>query len=266
MKNVTLLALAAGLLVSVAACGGPEVDVPAPNNPTSDSPSLTAAPATPPVRVEDMEITLRLSLLGVPADHTGVYTGETVDGLPHGHGSFATTNARGKARTYVGDWDRGHLSGEGRWEHASGRVVARGTYEDDLLVTGTLYYGDGLVRYEGGFTDGLPDMDAAARQTRVDEYDKIAVHADALGEWQWSDYLGQIMLDQVRLEQIVPDVASYLLVYAGGAGTANYFPAYGEPLPQPGDTLRKYVYSYSETAPDTGVVTIYQDLMALVIQ
>ncbi len=211
-----------------------------------------------------MEITLQLSLLGNPAEYTGTYSGEMLDGLPHGQGSFSTVNVLDKSRTYTGGWNAGHLSGEGRWEHTTGRVVAEGTYENDLLIRGKLYYGDNLIRYEGEFQNGLPAMDAAAIQARIDEYNEVAVQLEPRAGLNWADYVGQITTDDVEVAEIVQDVASYTLIYADNLGTANYFPAYGETLPQPGDRLRKYTYTYSEETPETGEVVFYQDLMAFV--
>ncbi len=205
-----------------------------------------------------------ISLLGNPAEYTGTYTGEIVDGLPHGQGSFATTNVRGKSRTYIGGWSAGHLSGEGRWEHTSGRTVAEGTYENDLLVSGKLCYGKNKIRYEGKFQNGLPDMSAAERQAQIDDYNKVAIRLDPYGDWTWADYLDQLVVKEAEVVELVQDAACYLLVI--NTGSLNFYPAYGESLPQPGDRLLIYSYPYSEETPETGEVTIYQDLMALVVQ
>ncbi len=285
-KKVLLLLLAVVLLVSIAACGETSekesapsdaeskatvTSTPAPTSIPTPTPTPTPTPAPTPMpteKVEDMEITLQLSLLGNPAEYTGTYTGETVDGLPHGQGSFATENVLGKSRTYIGGWNAGHLSGEGRWEHSGGRTVAEGTYENDLLTSGKSYYGNGLIRYEGAFRDGLPDMDTAAIQARIDEYSEVAVHLESGGDWTWADYLDQIVVhvDSREVAEVVQDVAAYTIIWADNAGSLNYFPVYGETIPQPGDHPLPYIYVYSEEVPETGEVNIYQDLLAFVVQ
>ncbi len=283
-KKVMFIALAVVLLVSMAACGVSPKTEPAPSEATllssaptfeptptptpTPTPSPTPSPTPAPEQVENMEITLQLSLLGNPAEYTGTYTGEIVDGLPHGHGSFSTANVLGKSRTYVGGWNAGHLSGEGRWEHTSGRIVAEGTYENDLLVSGKLYYGVDQIRYEGAFRGGLPDIDAAERQAQIDEYSEVAVHLEPGGDWTWADYLGQIVVhvDNREVAEVVQDVASYTVIWADNAGSLNYFPAYGEAIPQPGDHPLPYIYVYSEETPETGEITIYQDLLAFMVK
>ncbi len=273
MKKGMFLTLAIVLLVGLAACGGtpPGELVPSDSQseatlPSISAPTPTPTPAPPPEHVENQEIALQLSLLGNPAEFTGTYTGEMVDGLPHGHGSFTTTNVLGKARTYTGGWNAGHLSGEGQWQHSGVRVVAEGTYDNDLLIQGTLYYGNDKIRYEGEFRNGLPNLDAAARQARIDGYHEVAVRLEYGGDKGWADYLDQLVTEDRQVAEIVPDVASYTLIYSDDVGSANFFPSYGEPLPQPGDNLQVYLYPYAEVAPDTGVATIYQDVLAVVIQ
>ena len=75
------------------------------------------------------EMTLSLSY----GDRTGKYSGDLVDGVPHGQGKFTTTNAEGETWTYEGEFKNGHFDGEGKttWKSGQGEI---GTYKDDVIV------------------------------------------------------------------------------------------------------------------------------------
>lgn len=75
------------------------------------------------------EMTLNLSY----GDRTGKYSGDLVDGVPHGQGKFTTTNEEGETWTYEGEFKNGHFDGEGKTTWKSGQVEI-GTYENDVIV------------------------------------------------------------------------------------------------------------------------------------
>lgn len=75
------------------------------------------------------EITLNLTY----GDRTGKYSGEMVDGIPHGQGKFTSQNSDGEKWTYEGEFKNGHFDGEGKTTWANGQVEI-GTYKDDTII------------------------------------------------------------------------------------------------------------------------------------
>ena len=65
----------------------------------------------------------------------GSYTGQAVNGVPHGFGLFETTNSEGVNWHYIGEWINGSMSGEGGqyWDNGQSNV---GTFENGDLVCG----------------------------------------------------------------------------------------------------------------------------------
>lgn len=65
----------------------------------------------------------------------GSYTGQTVNGVPHGFGLFETTNSEGVNWHYIGEWVNGSMSGEGGlyWDNGKNEV---GTFQNGYLVSG----------------------------------------------------------------------------------------------------------------------------------
>ena len=78
-------------------------------------PEITQAPTptpepTPVVEtVTDQTITLAFTF----GEKTGTYSGELVDGVPQGYGTYSSANAEGEAWIYEGQWQNGHFEGEG---------------------------------------------------------------------------------------------------------------------------------------------------------
>lgn len=62
---------------------------------------------------------------------TGKYDGETIDGIPAGHGTFSATNSEGIKWTYTGAFKNGTFNGYGEtvWD-AEGATVEKGNYTD----------------------------------------------------------------------------------------------------------------------------------------
>lgn len=65
----------------------------------------------------------------------GLYTGETVNGVPHGYGLFTTVNSSGEPWHYIGQWVDGAITGEGGeyWDSGSTQI---GTFENGGMVCG----------------------------------------------------------------------------------------------------------------------------------
>lgn len=78
---------------------------------------------------DEKEITLNLSY----GERTGTYSGELVDGVPNGEGTFTSENEEGEEWTYEGEFKNGHFEGKGKvtWENGH---IEEGTFKDDVIV------------------------------------------------------------------------------------------------------------------------------------
>ncbi len=110
----------------------------------SPTPILTPEPTpipTPKVEhVENMEYSIMLPDVG---ERSGKYTGETLDGVPDGHGKFETQNAEGVKWFYTGLWKNGEWNGAGSTVWSSGQEEG-GIYKNYLLN------GEGWVKFSSG--------------------------------------------------------------------------------------------------------------------
>lgn len=80
----------------------------------------------------------------------GTYSGETVDGVPHGFGVFETTNSEGMNWHYLGQWENGKMSGDGGlyWDNGQSEI---GVFSENDLLCGTTRAGNtkyAWVNYE----------------------------------------------------------------------------------------------------------------------
>ncbi len=117
---------------------------------TTETPAVvTETPAIAIENVSDLSLTLTLDY-GV---RTGMYTGEMVDGLPNGYGSFSTVNPDGLAWTYEGEWKNGHCNGQGTTSWEDG-FTEGGQYQNDYLNGYGWEYWDDVLQYEGEYLDG----------------------------------------------------------------------------------------------------------------
>lgn len=96
--------------------------------------------------VSKMEYVLDLSYV----IRKGSYSGETLNGVPHGFGVFETTNSDGINWHYIGQWENGKMSGDGGqyWDHGREEI---GTYKENSLVCGTIRQESGAyawINYE----------------------------------------------------------------------------------------------------------------------
>ena len=125
---------------------------PTPTLPPEPTTEPTPEPSPTPVveSVDGLNMTLSFAF----GNKTGLYTGETVNGLPHGSGSFSSENAEGIAWTYQGEWENGHLSGQGTTAWDDG-FTEGGMYQNDYLNgIGWESWENGKIQYEGGYLDG----------------------------------------------------------------------------------------------------------------
>lgn len=97
-----------------------------------------------PKTVEDMAYTITLQDYTDDGDTTsfdvsGTYTGEIVNGIPNGTGSFTAENDSGISYTYMGEFENGTFNGRGslQWDDDSS-FVESGTYTDGLFTPTTV--------------------------------------------------------------------------------------------------------------------------------
>lgn len=93
--------------------------------------------------VEDMEYTITMQVWGddgiTPEEiqRDGAYTGETIDGIPNGSGTFKSQNQSGVQWVYEGDFQNGTFHGYGTctWDD-EGIIEEAGSYENGLFMPG----------------------------------------------------------------------------------------------------------------------------------
>lgn len=72
------------------------------------------------------------------AERIGKYTGDIVDGVPHGFGIFENETSAANAWHYIGEWENGVFSGHGSTYWPDG-YVQTGIYKDFAFVSGNIY-------------------------------------------------------------------------------------------------------------------------------
>ena len=78
------------------------------------------------------------------------YSGDTLNGLPHGKGTWVHKNGA----TYSGEFVQGRREGYGTWQHQSG-ITYRGSWENNLYHGYGTLFGPGEQLYEGEWSEGL---------------------------------------------------------------------------------------------------------------
>lgn len=118
----------------------------------TDATDMTALASGVTESVTDKTISISFTF----GDRTGTYTGDLVDGLPQGYGSFTTTNSDGDVWTYDGEWVDGHMSGSGSttWEDG---YYETGVYADDMMNGYAQKSYQGIVYFEGNIVNDLPE-------------------------------------------------------------------------------------------------------------
>ncbi len=79
--------------------------------------------------VSNKELTINFSF----GERIGTYSGEFVNNLPNGQGTFKTKNTENQGWTYEGEWVNGHFQGEGKTTWNDGTMEI-GTYYKDVIV------------------------------------------------------------------------------------------------------------------------------------
>lgn len=133
MKKKLFLGVSLSLCLVLTSCGS-----------SSSVGAIQSSVPAKPITVTDQEMTLSLKLWddsGLSSsvqERTGTYSGETVNGVPEGHGTFKTTNPAGNPWYYEGEFTNGAFNGQGKsiWP------VDENSDEDELSEIGT--YTDGL--------------------------------------------------------------------------------------------------------------------------
>jgi len=87
-----------------------------------------------PENVVKMPYTVKMS----DVTREGKYTGQLVDGLPHGYGAFETTNSQGVNWHYLGNWENGCMTGNGGQYWDDGRATV-GTFANNDMIYGTVH-------------------------------------------------------------------------------------------------------------------------------
>ncbi len=148
---------------------------------------------------------------GTISDDDGTYSGQLLDGLPHGEGIWESSGGA----IYEGEWESGEASGYGVMIWPNGDRYEGEWQNDQLHGQGTFYSADGTV-YKGGWVNDMRHGSALVSWPSGDSYE---------GEWRgdlisgegvfsWHDgrkYEGEF-LDNMRNgsgKMIYPDGASY---------------------------------------------------------
>ncbi len=143
MKRVVGIIMALGCAAMLCACSAGVFE-----NETQSGAAIDPLASS----VSEAQVTLVFSF----GERTGTYTGETAGGLPHGQGTFESSNLEGVSWVYEGGWKQGHMCGEGATTFETG-YAETGWYDNDYLSGQGTARQDGRILYEGAFTDSIPD-------------------------------------------------------------------------------------------------------------
>lgn len=129
-------------------------------------------PAAPDPVVEVKEITDTSGLVeGVIRHDGGTYTGQLLNGVPHGHGIWSD-NAGNR---YFGQWRDGKPNGQGERNYPNGDFYKGNMANGFPNGQGYMRYASGL-KYEGGFKNGqrhgMGKLIYPDGSTRIDEWDQ----------------------------------------------------------------------------------------------
>jgi hypothetical protein len=121
--------------------------------PPAQTSAATAAPspAATAQTVADTTLTLDLAF----GQKTGTYSGQMVNGVPEGTGSFKAVNAEGTEWIYEGTFKSGHFEGQGTMTWTD-NWSEKGTYVNDYLTAGERFY-KGMCVYRGTFANSEYD-------------------------------------------------------------------------------------------------------------
>ena len=152
--------------------------------------NITSEISAQATTVENMDFTLKAFY----GDRSGIYSGEVLNSIPNGQGTFTAKNTEGTSWTYTGDFKNGHFQGngvtswdtgekqEGLYENdafVNGKFYAtngdfyHGIFENNMIKEGKWYASDGTILYEGIFENGMPKEeihDQTIQQLEVVDY------------------------------------------------------------------------------------------------
>ena len=115
----------------------------------------------------------------------GKYTGETLDGKPHGQGVYQSSTDL--VSYYNGQWRAGEKHGEGAITYSDGRTYKGGFKDDNLHGQGVEKSENGV--HEGNFKDGL------ANGFGTSTFDNGCVQKGQWKDGAFHDIDGLIILD-----------------------------------------------------------------------
>lgn len=73
-------------------------------------------------------------------DRKGKYSGDVVDGIPKGNGTFSAVNDENEKYTYTGQWNNGLFNGQGKRVFGDNKITYEGTYKDGEFTPTKLEY------------------------------------------------------------------------------------------------------------------------------
>lgn len=130
MKKIIAATLALGLLFATAGCNA---------QPKQDgSKSAIESTESKIEVVEGKEISIKLKTFAengidaVDIERSGIYSGDLVEGIPSGKGTFEAKNPEGYTWTYTGDFENGTFNGQG--ESVWIDYTETGTFTDGLFT------------------------------------------------------------------------------------------------------------------------------------
>ena len=160
MRKILLVLCAIGIVLVFSACDMFLPKFVIPTATSSVAPTFTSVP-TISVPVSSAAVqsvnNVRMTLYFDFGQYTGSYTGEVVNGFPHGQGNFAADETEDEvAWVYDGSWENGHMNGDGSTSWSDG-FSETGVYQDDYLTGQGSEYIDGVLRYSGSYSGGIYD-------------------------------------------------------------------------------------------------------------
>lgn len=88
---------------------------------------------------KNMENATEITLNCTFGDMSGIYSGETKNGIPHGKGKFVSQNKNQSGWYYEGDFVDGHFEGTGQTVFQNGQIQ-QGNYEKDIWHPNTIQF------------------------------------------------------------------------------------------------------------------------------
>ncbi len=134
------------------------------------TPILTPKPTSidlnaPVDNVVKMPFTIQFFEFNKEYFRDGLFTGETINGIPHGYGIFVSHNSEGVEWHYIGNWEYGLPNGECACYWESGKVL-QGNYSNNVITVGTF-------TAPGISGEWLDDYDSNGNQHFISYYNRF---------------------------------------------------------------------------------------------